>query len=111
MAMDGPELLARGGCRLPGDAATVWLLTVPLSPWQFQIGELANTLTSKLEFLGINRQSISNFHMLLLQTEVTKPSSCALAFVPHGSPPVRAVTCSVLPEPHGLASCRAHPWA
>ncbi|XP_069660354.1 formin-binding protein 4 isoform X2 [Haliaeetus albicilla] len=38
------------------------------SPW-FQIGELANTLTSKLEFLGINRQSISNFHMLLLQTE------------------------------------------
>uniref|UniRef100_A0A8B9MGB5 Formin-binding protein 4 n=1 Tax=Accipiter nisus TaxID=211598 RepID=A0A8B9MGB5_9AVES len=36
---------------------------------KFQIGELANTLTSKLEFLGINRQSISNFHMLLLQTE------------------------------------------
>ncbi|XP_075357926.1 formin-binding protein 4 isoform X2 [Mycteria americana] len=36
---------------------------------RFQIGELANTLTSKLEFLGINRQSISNFHMLLLQTE------------------------------------------
>ncbi|XP_009323243.1 PREDICTED: nuclear pore complex protein Nup160-like, partial [Pygoscelis adeliae] len=36
---------------------------------EFQIGELANTLTSKLEFLGINRQSISNFHMLLLQTE------------------------------------------
>uniref|UniRef100_A0A8B9J1E5 Formin-binding protein 4 n=1 Tax=Amazona collaria TaxID=241587 RepID=A0A8B9J1E5_9PSIT len=35
----------------------------------FQIGELANTLTNKLEFLGINRQSISNFHMLLLQTE------------------------------------------
>uniref|UniRef100_A0A7M4FZU6 Formin-binding protein 4 n=1 Tax=Crocodylus porosus TaxID=8502 RepID=A0A7M4FZU6_CROPO len=36
---------------------------------KFQIGELANTLTSKLEFLGINRQSISNFHVLLLQTE------------------------------------------
>ncbi|KAG6923527.1 formin binding protein 4, partial [Chelydra serpentina] len=36
---------------------------------KFQIGELANTLTSKLEFLGINRQSMSNFHMLLLQTE------------------------------------------
>ncbi|XP_030307136.1 formin-binding protein 4 isoform X2 [Calypte anna] len=36
---------------------------------KFQIGELANTLTSKLEFLGINRQSISNFHLLLLQTE------------------------------------------
>ncbi|XP_064369420.1 formin-binding protein 4 isoform X4 [Dromaius novaehollandiae] len=36
---------------------------------KFQIGELANTLISKLEFLGINRQSISNFHMLLLQTE------------------------------------------
>lgn len=25
---------------------------------------------SKFEFLGINRQSISNFHVLLLQTEV-----------------------------------------
>uniref|UniRef100_A0A8D0G8X7 Formin-binding protein 4 n=1 Tax=Sphenodon punctatus TaxID=8508 RepID=A0A8D0G8X7_SPHPU len=36
---------------------------------KFQIGELANTLISKLEFLGISRQSISNFHMLLLQTE------------------------------------------
>nr|XP_033784280.1 formin-binding protein 4 isoform X2 [Geotrypetes seraphini] len=36
---------------------------------KFQIGELANTLTSKLEFLGISRQSLSNFHMLLLQTE------------------------------------------
>lgn len=36
---------------------------------KFQIGELANTLMSKLEFLGINRQSISNFHVLLLQTE------------------------------------------
>ncbi|KAM4665463.1 formin-binding protein 4 isoform 7-T7 [Amazona ochrocephala] len=36
---------------------------------KFQIGELANTLTNKLEFLGINRQSVSNFHMLLLQTE------------------------------------------
>ncbi|XP_067406759.1 formin-binding protein 4 isoform X2 [Emydura macquarii macquarii] len=36
---------------------------------KFQIGELANTLTSKLEFLGISRQSMSNFHMLLLQTE------------------------------------------
>ncbi|KAM6161273.1 formin-binding protein 4 isoform 3-T5 [Erethizon dorsatum] len=36
---------------------------------KFQIGELANTLTSKFEFLGISRQSISNFHVLLLQTE------------------------------------------
>ncbi|XP_058519011.1 formin-binding protein 4 isoform X2 [Ochotona princeps] len=36
---------------------------------KFQIGELANTLMSKFEFLGINRQSISNFHVLLLQTE------------------------------------------
>ncbi|XP_015270000.1 PREDICTED: formin-binding protein 4 isoform X1 [Gekko japonicus] len=36
---------------------------------RFQIGELANMLISKLEFLGISRQSISNFHMLLLQTE------------------------------------------
>ncbi|XP_029438151.1 formin-binding protein 4 [Rhinatrema bivittatum] len=36
---------------------------------KFQIGELANTLTSKLEFLGISRQSLSNFHVLLLQTE------------------------------------------
>ncbi|XP_061237477.1 formin-binding protein 4 isoform X2 [Bos javanicus] len=36
---------------------------------KFQIGELANTLTSKFEFLGINRLSISNFHVLLLQTE------------------------------------------
>ncbi|XP_053417732.1 LOW QUALITY PROTEIN: formin-binding protein 4 [Nycticebus coucang] len=36
---------------------------------KFQIGEVANTLTSKFEFLGINRQSISNFHVLLLQTE------------------------------------------
>lgn len=51
-----------------------------LSPWQFQIGELANTLTNKLEFLGINRQSISNFHMLLLQTEVTEPWPLAPAF-------------------------------
>lgn len=37
---------------------------------QFQIGELANTLTSKMEFLGINKKTISNFHLLLLQTEV-----------------------------------------
>ena len=37
---------------------------------QFQIGELANTLTSKMEFLGINRKAISNFQLLLLQTEV-----------------------------------------
>lgn len=66
----------------PCDAARARLLTLPLSPWQFQIGELANTLTSKLEFLGINRQSISNFHMLLLQTEVTKPSPLAPAFRP-----------------------------
>uniref|UniRef100_A0A3B5KRI8 Formin binding protein 4 n=1 Tax=Xiphophorus couchianus TaxID=32473 RepID=A0A3B5KRI8_9TELE len=35
----------------------------------FQIGELANTLTSKMEFLGINKKTISNFHLLLLQTE------------------------------------------
>uniref|UniRef100_A0A1A8I2R6 Formin binding protein 4 n=1 Tax=Nothobranchius kuhntae TaxID=321403 RepID=A0A1A8I2R6_NOTKU len=36
---------------------------------KFQIGELANTLTSKMEFLGINKKTISNFHLLLLQTE------------------------------------------
>ncbi|KAG8431547.1 hypothetical protein GDO86_018316, partial [Hymenochirus boettgeri] len=36
---------------------------------KFQIGELANGLISKLEFLGINRQSVSNFHVLLFQTE------------------------------------------
>uniref|UniRef100_A0A3Q3L839 Formin binding protein 4 n=1 Tax=Labrus bergylta TaxID=56723 RepID=A0A3Q3L839_9LABR len=35
----------------------------------FQIGELANTLTSKMEFLGINKKTISNFQLLLLQTE------------------------------------------
>ncbi|XP_062317079.1 formin-binding protein 4 isoform X2 [Osmerus eperlanus] len=37
---------------------------------KFQIGELANTLTSKMEFLGINRKAISNFQLLLLQTEM-----------------------------------------
>lgn len=42
-----------------------WLL-------QFQIGELANTLTSKMEFLGIDKKAISNFQLLLLQTEVDK---------------------------------------
>lgn len=36
---------------------------------KFQIGELANGLISKLEFLGINRQNVSNFHVLLFQTE------------------------------------------
>ncbi|XP_053305799.1 formin-binding protein 4 [Spea bombifrons] len=36
---------------------------------KFEIGELANSLISKLEFLGINRQSVSNFHVLLFQTE------------------------------------------
>ncbi|XP_068116215.1 formin-binding protein 4 [Hyperolius riggenbachi] len=36
---------------------------------KFQIGELANNLVNKLEFLGINRQSVSNFHLLLFQTE------------------------------------------
>ncbi|KAM6937512.1 formin-binding protein 4 [Xenentodon cancila] len=36
---------------------------------KFQIGELANTVTSKMEFLGINKKTISNFHLLLLQTE------------------------------------------
>uniref|UniRef100_A0A8C2JGP9 Formin binding protein 4 n=1 Tax=Cyprinus carpio TaxID=7962 RepID=A0A8C2JGP9_CYPCA len=35
----------------------------------FQIGELANTLTSKMEFLGIDKKAISNFQLLLLQTE------------------------------------------
>ncbi|XP_051884938.1 LOW QUALITY PROTEIN: formin-binding protein 4 [Pristis pectinata] len=39
------------------------------SELKFQIAELANTLSSKLEFLGISRQSISNFHFLLLQIE------------------------------------------
>ncbi|KAK0145743.1 Formin-binding protein 4 [Merluccius polli] len=36
---------------------------------ELKIGELANTLTSKMEFLGINKKAISNFHLLLLQTE------------------------------------------
>ncbi|XP_072241577.1 formin-binding protein 4 isoform X2 [Leuresthes tenuis] len=36
---------------------------------ELKIGELANTLTSKMEFLGINKKTISNFHLLLLQTE------------------------------------------
>ncbi|XP_062848555.1 formin-binding protein 4 [Trichomycterus rosablanca] len=36
---------------------------------KFQIGELANTLTSKMEFLGIDKKAMSNFHLLLLQTE------------------------------------------
>ncbi|XP_075944852.1 formin-binding protein 4 isoform X1 [Anarhichas minor] len=36
---------------------------------KFQIGQLANTLTSKMEFLGINKKAISNFQFLLLQTE------------------------------------------
>ncbi|XP_051237384.1 formin-binding protein 4 isoform X1 [Dicentrarchus labrax] len=36
---------------------------------KFQIGQLANTLTSKMEFLGINKKAISNFQLLLLQTE------------------------------------------
>ncbi|XP_060742180.1 formin-binding protein 4 isoform X2 [Tachysurus vachellii] len=34
-----------------------------------KIGELANTLTSKMEFLGIDKKTISNFQLLLLQTE------------------------------------------
>ncbi|XP_075894314.1 formin-binding protein 4 isoform X2 [Nelusetta ayraudi] len=36
---------------------------------KFQIGQLANTLTSKMEFLGIHKKAISNFQLLLLQTE------------------------------------------
>ncbi|XP_039610156.1 formin-binding protein 4-like [Polypterus senegalus] len=36
---------------------------------KFQIGELANTLTSKMDFLGINKKTISNFQLLLLQIE------------------------------------------
>ncbi|XP_016423775.1 formin-binding protein 4-like [Sinocyclocheilus rhinocerous] len=36
---------------------------------KFQIGELANTLTNKMEFLGIDKKVISNFQLLLLQTE------------------------------------------
>ncbi|XP_037111029.1 formin-binding protein 4 isoform X1 [Syngnathus acus] len=36
---------------------------------RFQIGELANTLTSKMEFLGIHKKAVSNFQLLLLQTE------------------------------------------
>ncbi|XP_024909569.1 formin-binding protein 4 isoform X2 [Cynoglossus semilaevis] len=48
------------------DAAEVKVETPEL---KFQIGELANTLTSKMEFLGIDKKAISNFHLLLLQTE------------------------------------------
>lgn len=65
-----PQVLGTAG------PVAVWreMLTFFIIPWQFQIGELANTLTSKLEFLGISRQSISNFHVLLLQTEVIECS-------------------------------------
>lgn len=48
-------------------------------PRQFQIGQLANTLISKMEFLGINKKSISNFQLLLLQTEVKKRQLCSPA--------------------------------
>nr|XP_019957718.1 PREDICTED: formin-binding protein 4 [Paralichthys olivaceus] len=44
-------------------------LKVETPELKFQIGELANTLTSKMEFLGINKKTISNFQLLLLQTE------------------------------------------
>ncbi|XP_059190949.1 formin-binding protein 4 isoform X2 [Centropristis striata] len=44
-------------------------LKVETPELKFQIGELANTLTSKMEFLGINKKAISNFQFLLLQTE------------------------------------------
>uniref|UniRef100_UPI0037E724E4 formin-binding protein 4 isoform X2 n=1 Tax=Semicossyphus pulcher TaxID=241346 RepID=UPI0037E724E4 len=44
-------------------------LKVETPELRFQIGELANTLTSKMEFLGINKKAISNFQLLLLQTE------------------------------------------
>ncbi|KAM7003273.1 LOW QUALITY PROTEIN: formin-binding protein 4 [Tautogolabrus adspersus] len=44
-------------------------LKVETPELRFQIGELANTLTSKMEFLGINKKTISNFQLLLLQTE------------------------------------------
>ncbi|KPP68513.1 formin-binding protein 4-like [Scleropages formosus] len=40
-----------------------------LADLKFQIGELANTLTSKMEFLGINKKAITNFQLLLIQTE------------------------------------------
>lgn len=44
-------------------------LKVETPELKFQIGELANTLTSKMEFLGINKKAVSNFQLLLLQTE------------------------------------------
>ncbi|XP_028440505.1 formin-binding protein 4 isoform X1 [Perca flavescens] len=44
-------------------------LKVETPELKFQIGQLANTLTSKMEFLGINKKAISNFQFLLLQTE------------------------------------------
>ncbi|XP_026166764.1 formin-binding protein 4 isoform X2 [Mastacembelus armatus] len=44
-------------------------LKVETPELKFQIGELANTLISKMEFLGINKKAISNFQLLLLQTE------------------------------------------
>ncbi|XP_068578872.1 formin-binding protein 4-like isoform X1 [Cebidichthys violaceus] len=44
-------------------------LKVETPELRFQIGQLANTLTSKMEFLGINKKAISNFQFLLLQTE------------------------------------------
>ncbi|XP_019749523.1 formin-binding protein 4 isoform X3 [Hippocampus comes] len=36
---------------------------------ELRIGELANTLTSKMAFLGIHKKAVSNFQLLLLQTE------------------------------------------
>ncbi|KAM8751896.1 formin-binding protein 4 [Acanthopagrus schlegelii] len=44
-------------------------LKVETPELKFQIGQLANTLTSKMEFLGIHKKAISNFQLLLLQTE------------------------------------------
>lgn len=49
------------------------------APQQFQIGQLANTLISKMEFLGINKKAVSNFQLLLLQTEVKKRRRCSPA--------------------------------
>uniref|UniRef100_A0A8C9X4W5 Formin binding protein 4 n=1 Tax=Sander lucioperca TaxID=283035 RepID=A0A8C9X4W5_SANLU len=51
------------------DSSEEKTVTKPPVKEEFQIGQLANTLTSKMEFLGINKKAISNFQFLLLQTE------------------------------------------
>ncbi|CAJ1057341.1 formin-binding protein 4 [Xyrichtys novacula] len=59
----------KSGSKLSTEELETSELKVETPELKFQIGELANTLTSKMEFLGINKKAISNFQLLLLQTE------------------------------------------